>query len=97
MGDEDEEERDEKEEKEKLIPCSKSFKLAIVKHLMAQGPLGSIPTGPKVKKVIKLPRPRGHRPDDTLRYDRVDHWPSYKLTQGRCKYLQDRFHHNLLC
>lgn len=79
-------EDEDKEENATLITCSKSFKLSISKFLMGQGPLGAFSGGPKVKGVIKMPRGLG--PDETLRYDRVDHWPTYKMTQGRCKYCK---------
>lgn len=56
--------------KAKAHSCSKTFRLSISKSLRGAREV-KLASGPKQKAVVK--KPRGLRPDDTIRHERVDH------------------------
>lgn len=63
----------------------KQFRLAISKTLRGEcSP--STPASCRVRKIIK--NPRAYRPDNDVRYDGFQHWPSFKNGQSRCKFCK---------
>lgn len=66
----------------------KQFRLAVSKTLRGEC-FPSTPVTSRIRNVIKTPR--GYRPDDDVRYDGLQHWPSFKNGQARCKFCSNGY------
>lgn len=66
----------------------KQFRIALSNSLRGEcSP--STPVSSRVQNPIL--NHRGYRPDNDVRYDGFQHWPSYRNGQSRCKYCKNGF------
>ncbi|KAK3923098.1 PiggyBac transposable element-derived protein 3, partial [Frankliniella fusca] len=66
----------------------KSFKLAVSTSLRANSEKVCLDAGGRVRAQT-IQRPRGYRPDDSIRYDGNHHFPSFRTSQRRCKFCKN--------
>ena len=71
---------------ETVVLRSKQFRVEISKSLQGQDAAPSSAGGRKNRIKTVIQKPRGFRPDSTLRFDSKDHFPDYVEANGRCKF-----------